>query len=116
MLPKRSAYVKIYDGQNKLMYFLIEHNDLLGKYNTISDKFSANIKKEFDNKTAYNKLFLKTKIKSHDDEVTDFYNKKIFKVTSKHICLECKDIEKKVTRHINDNLSDFFFFSESDYG
>ena len=77
MLPKRSAYVKIYDGQNKLMYFLIEHNDLLGKYDTISDKFSANIKKEFDNKPAYNKLFLKTKIKSHDDEVTDFYNKKI---------------------------------------
>ena len=45
MLNKRSAYVKIYDGQNKLMYFLIEDKDLLGKYNTISDKFSADIKK-----------------------------------------------------------------------
>ena len=77
MLPKISSYVKIYDGQNKLMYFLIEDNDLLGKYNTISYKFSADIKKEFDSKPAYNKIFLKTKIKSHDDEVTDFYNKKI---------------------------------------
>ena len=56
MLPKRSTYVKIYDGQNKLMYFLIEDKDLLGKYNTISDKFSADIKK-FDSKPAYNKFF-----------------------------------------------------------
>ena len=56
MLPKRSTYVKIYAGQNKLMYFLIEDKDLLGKYNTISDKFSADIKK-FDSKPAYNKFF-----------------------------------------------------------
>ena len=60
---------------------------------------------------------MKTKIKSHGDEVTDFYNKKIPKVDSNHICLavislnsalkkdenyypqvffkECKSIEKK---------------------
>ena len=35
MLPKRSAYVKSYDGQAKWMYFLIEDDDLLEKYNTI---------------------------------------------------------------------------------
>ena len=35
MLPKTSAYVKSYDGQNKWMYYLIEDNDLLKKYNTI---------------------------------------------------------------------------------
>ena len=29
MLPKTSAYVKIYDGQTKRMYFLIEDDDLL---------------------------------------------------------------------------------------
>ena len=32
MLPKTSGYVKIYDGQTKWMYFLIEDDDLLGKY------------------------------------------------------------------------------------
>ena len=31
MLPKTSAYVKIYDGQTKWTYFLIEDDDLLGK-------------------------------------------------------------------------------------
>ena len=35
MLPKTSAYVKCYNGQTKWMYFLIEGNDLLEKYNTI---------------------------------------------------------------------------------
>ena len=45
MLPKTSAYVKNYDGQIKWMYFLIEHDDLLEKYNAIWDKVSTDIKK-----------------------------------------------------------------------
>ena len=63
MLPKTSAYIKIYDGKTKWMYFLIEDDDLLEKYNTIWDKVSANIKKDIDRKPVYNKEFLKTKNK-----------------------------------------------------
>ena len=66
MLPKSTAYVKSYDRQTKWMYFLIEDDDSLEKYNTILD-----IKKEFDSEPVYNKIFLKNKIKSHGDEVTD---------------------------------------------
>ena len=79
---------------------------------------------------------MKTKLKSYGDEVTDFYNKGILKVYSNQICLavisldsalkkdenydpqvflkECKYIEKKVIRHINDDLSDFSYSEESD--
>ena len=136
MLPKTSAYVKSHDGQTKWIYFLIEDDDLLEKYNTIRGKVSADIKKEFDSKPVYIKELLKTKIKYHDDEVTDFYDKKISKVDSNHTCLivitlysalkkdetyypqvflkECKYIEKKVIRHINDNLSRFSYSDESD--
>ena len=79
---------------------------------------------------------MKTKIKSHGDEVTDFCDKRFPKVDSSHACLavirldsalkkdgnyypqvflkECKYIEKKVIRHINDNLSDFSSSDESD--
>ena len=71
MLPKSTAYVKSYDRQTKWMYFLIEDDDLLEKYYTILDKVSADIKKEFDSEPVYNKIFLKNKIKSHGDEVTD---------------------------------------------
>ena len=45
MLPKTSTYVKSYDGQTKWMYFLIEDDGLLEKYNTIWDKVSTDIKK-----------------------------------------------------------------------
>ena len=109
---------------------------LIKKYNAICDKVSADIKNEFDSKPVYNKNFLKTKIKFHGDEVTDFYNRKIPKVDSNHTCLavisldsalkkdenyypqvflnEGKYIEKKVIGHVNDNLSDFSSSDESD--
>ena len=75
MFPKTSTYVKSYDGQTQWMYFLTEDDDLLEKYNTIWDKVSADIKKEFDSQSIYNKNYLKTKVKSHGNEVTDFYDK-----------------------------------------
>ena len=75
MLSKTSAYVKTYDGRTKWMDFLIEDDDLLEKYNTTWDKVSA-MKNEFDNEPVYNKEYLKTKIKSHGDEVRFFLIKK----------------------------------------
>ena len=51
MLPKASAYVKSYDGQTKCLYFLIEDDDLLEKYNTTWYKDSADIKNKLNSKT-----------------------------------------------------------------
>ena len=53
---------KSYDGQTKWMYFSIEDDDLLELYNTIWDKVSADIRKEFDCEPVYNKNYLKTKL------------------------------------------------------
>ena len=116
------------------IFFILDGN-LLEKYNTIWDKVSADIKKEFDSKPVYNKEFLKTKIKSHGDEVTDFYSYEIPKVDSNHIFLavisldsslkevgiyypqvlfkQCQYIEKNVVRHIYDKLS--YFLSPDDF-
>ena len=41
---------------------LNENDNLLEKYDTIWDKVSADIKKEFDIEPVYNKNYLKTKI------------------------------------------------------
>ena len=79
---------------------------------------------------------MKTKIQSHGDDVRDFYDKQITKVDSNHSCLpvtsldsalkkdenyyllvflkDCKYIEKKVVRYINDKLTDFFSSNDSD--
>ena len=43
MLPKTSAYLKRFDGHTKWLYFLIEGDDLLEKYNAIWDKVSADV-------------------------------------------------------------------------
>ena len=77
---------------------------------------------------------MKTKIKSHGHEVTDFYDVKIPKLVSNHTCLavisldsalkkddtyhlqvllqECEYIEKKLVRYIHDNLCDFSYSSD----
>ena len=60
--------------------FLIEDNDFLNKYNTILNKVSANIKKEFDRETFYNKKFFENQLKFYSDEPTDFHDKEVPKV------------------------------------
>ena len=55
MLPKARVHVKSYGGQTKWIYFLIEDDGLLEKYNTIWDKVSTDIEKEFDRELVYNK-------------------------------------------------------------
>ena len=61
MLPKTSAFVNYYDGKTKWIYFLIEDDDLLEKYNAIWDKVSADVKNEFYNEPIYIKDFRKPK-------------------------------------------------------
>ena len=34
MLQRKTAYIKSYDSQTKWTYFMIEHDNLLEKYNT----------------------------------------------------------------------------------
>ena len=63
---------------------MTENDDLLEQYNTIWDKVSADIKKEFDSEPVSDKNLMKSKVKSHSDEVRDFYNKKILKVASNY--------------------------------
>ena len=72
ILPKTDAYVKSGDGETTWMYILIKDDELLEKHNTIWDKVSADMKEEFDREPVYNKNDLKTKLKSHGNEVTEF--------------------------------------------
>ena len=69
------------------MYFLIESNDLRGKYNAIWDKGSFDTKKEFDKESVYNKEHLNTKIKSHGDEVSSLHVKDNPPIDSNHTYL-----------------------------
>ena len=76
MLPKTSTYVNSYDGKTKWMYFLTENDDIIIENIILFVIKSVLIlKKTTDSEPIYNKKFLKNKIQSHDDDVTNFYNK-----------------------------------------
>ena len=68
---------------------------------SIWDKVSADIKKEFDSKPVQNKKILKTKIKSHDDKVTDFYDKEIPMVDSNYTCLVVISLDSALNKDGN---------------
>ena len=79
--------------------FMIEDDDLLEKDNTAWNEVSADIKKEFDSEPVFNSFFfLKTKIKPHDYEVTDFYNQQIPKMNSNHTCLVIISLDSALKR------------------
>ena len=122
ILSKTTVYIMNYDEQTKWMHFFTEDDDLSEKHSTIWDTVNADIKTNLIASLLTIKIFLKTRIKSHGDEVTDLFNKKIPKVESNHnffaiirldsalkrdenchlqvFLKECKYIEKKVIREI----------------
>ena len=83
------------------MYFLIEDDNLLETCNTIWDKVSTDMKKGFDSEPVQNKKFLKTKIKSYGDEVTDFSNKEIPKVDSSRTRLAVISLDSALKKDEN---------------
>ena len=58
ILLETNAYVKSYDVETKWMYFSIEDEEFLQKYNDIWNDISNNRKEEFD--SVYNKRYLKS--------------------------------------------------------
>ena len=86
---------------------------MMTKYNTIWDKVSADIKKEFDSEPVYNKAFLKRRIKSHGDEVTGFYDKKIPKIDCSHTCLAVINLDSALKK--DDNYYSQVFLKECKY-
>ena len=70
------------------MYFLIEDEDLLKKYNTIGIKsvLISKKKRKINSEPDYNTIIWKPKY-SHVNEVIDFYNEEAPKLDCNHTCL-----------------------------
>ena len=87
MLPKMSGRTWSFN-ETKCISFLIEDNELLQNYNKIWNKVCKCVWKGFDNKPTYNKKYLRTKIKSYEDEInTIFHNDRMPKEGSHCICV-----------------------------
>ena len=68
------------------MNVLIKDNELLKKYNDISNKVSNGIERELYCKPVYSKKFLKSKLKCYSDETTNFNTGKIHEAGPNYIC------------------------------
>ena len=75
--------------------------------NTIWDKVSSDIKKEFDSETVYYKKVLKTKIKSYGDEATGFHDEEMPKVGSNNTCLAVINVYSAIKKHKKHYRQDF---------
>lgn len=69
------------------MYFLIEEDNLLKRYNNTWSKLRTDIKKEFDRELVYITKVLKTRRKTYGNETADFDSKEIPKMGSNQNCL-----------------------------
>ena len=113
MLPKTSAYVKSYDGQTKWIYFWLRmmtyqkniilfgiKSVLISKKNLIS---ALTLVKQVHQKSelVYNKIYLKTKVKSHGNEVVEFYDKKTPKLDSNHTYLAVISLDSSLKKNHN---------------
>ena len=70
-------------------------------------------KNSFDSEPVYNKSYFKTKIKSHDDEVRDIYDKKFPKLDSIHTCLAVITLDSAFKK--NGNFYPQLFLKECIY-
>ena len=85
VLLKTSAYVKSYAGKTKWIYFFIEDDELLQRFNIIWNLVRNNIKKNLIENPSTRKFLITRKRSYHD--VTDFHDKEVHKVDSNYICL-----------------------------
>ena len=90
------GYIKSFDS-NKTMFFKVDDNKLLKKYNRIWEISTNLLNIEFDSEPVYgdNDKYIKTKIKMYEDRVnTNFQDKKVPKEDSSRKCLSLIVIKK----------------------
>ena len=104
---KQTHMKKVMMDKIKWVYFLIGDDYLLGKYNNIWDNVSAEINKERDGEPVYNIKFLKTRIKSYGNEITDFHDKEVHQVYSSLTCLAVISLDSALNKNGNYHLQVF---------
>ena len=104
---KQTHMKKVMMDKIKWVYFLIGDDYLLGKYNNIWDNVSADINKERDGEPVYNIKFLKTRVKSYGNEITDFHDKEVHQVYSSLTCLAVISLDSALNKNGNYHLQVF---------
>ena len=83
------------------MYFLIEYDEFLEKYNSVWDKVSADIKINLISSLSIVKIIWKSKTKFHSNKVTDFCDKRVHKLDCDHTCLAVITLDSALKKDDN---------------
>ena len=84
-LPQMIGYVKCFHG-NRTMSFLVADKEILKEYTKVWEKITDLIGKEFDAEPVYEDKYIKTKIKSYNNDIrTNFMVKVIVEKYQKKI-------------------------------
>ena len=108
-LPQINAYVKCFDD-NKTMSFLADdtssglgesRKEFLKEYTKVWEKIKDLLGKEFDSEPIYNDKYIKTKIKSHNNDIrTNFHgegnSRKVPKESCTYKCFSLLSIDSVI--------------------
>ena len=69
ILPQMSGYIKYFENGSKSMSLLIKDDEVQEKYKQIWDVIKNKPGSKFHSLPVYNKKYLKTKVREHDDMI-----------------------------------------------
>ena len=100
LLPQMNDYVKYFDD-NKTMSFVADDKELLKQYTKVWEKIKDLIGKKFDAEPVYGDKYLKTKIKSYNNDIrTNFHgegnSRKVPKESYSYKCLSLISLDSVI--------------------
>ena len=97
-LPQMSWYIKCFENGVKNMSFMKRDNNILDKYNEISEKIKETLSMKFHSMPIYDQTYIKTKVREFDGKnKTKFLGNEIPKENMHYTCIACISIDS-VTR------------------
>ena len=94
ILPQMTGYIKYFEKGEKNMSFVIKDDDVLDKYNEISDKTKEALSIKFHSTRVYDEKYIKGKVREFSGVIkTNILVGKIPKGSLHYTCIACITID-----------------------
>ena len=94
ILPQMTGYIKYFEKGEKNMSFVIKDDDVLDKYNEISDKIKEALSIKFHSTRIYDEKYIKAKVREFSGVIkTNILVGKIPKGSLHYTCIACITID-----------------------
>ena len=94
ILPQMTGSIKYFEKEEKNMSFVIKDDDVLDKYNEISDKIKEALSIKFHSTRVYDEKYIKAKVREFSGVIkTNILVGKIPKGSMHYTCIACITID-----------------------